>query len=45
MKQIDLNKFDFNFCIEFEEIFLDNKISPLTLSCFMGRIDIVKFIL
>jgi len=34
-----------NFCINFSEIELDEKISPLVLACYLGRIELVKMCL
>ena len=34
-----------NYKTEFDEIFLDNKVTPLTLACFLGKTDIIKLIL
>ncbi len=44
-KSVNFNKQNLNFCINFSEIELDEKISPLVLACYLGRIELVKMCL
>lgn len=42
---MDLKNMDLNYIEEFKHIPLDNRISPLILACYLGRLEIVKLLL
>ena len=44
-KQINFNKQNLNFAIYFTEVDLDDKITPLVLASYLGRIELVKMCL
>ncbi|CAD8161611.1 unnamed protein product [Paramecium pentaurelia] len=45
LKELGINKANINFLEQFNEIELDQKISPLICACYLGRLEIVKLLL
>ena len=45
MKNLEIHKKNLNFLKEYNEINLDTKIHPLLCACYLGRSEIVKYIL
>ncbi|CAD8083796.1 unnamed protein product [Paramecium sonneborni] len=45
LKELGINKANINFLEQFNEIEVDQKISPLICACYLGRLEIVKLLL